>query len=265
MASTHYDVEALLEEVIHMESRVGQMQTERLDLEQRVLVAQQQQAAFIAPPPPAAAEELIKAEEARLRRQLEGVRAQVKVKETELANLLENDPRAALVVQVQQGVDKYVGDSRRLRKALHEQSSALGGGTPRAAAVRTPVADLEAAQLRAQAQQANAELVTLREQTKLVGSEAAQWEAQAAELRATLARAGAPAVGAGAGTSLAQLEAAEALAEQRHRLRLSELEREQTALQAQLEHATRRAAAIAAELPQYAGLDSEDAVRASRE
>jgi hypothetical protein len=105
MGSTHYDVEALLEEVIHMEARVGQMQTERLDLEQRVLVAQQQQAAFVAPPPPAAADELVKAEEARLRRQLEGVRAQVKVKEGELANLLENDPRAALVVQVQQGVD----------------------------------------------------------------------------------------------------------------------------------------------------------------
>lgn len=65
--------------------------------------------------------------------------------------------------------------------------------------------------------------------------------------------------------SLAQLEAAEALAEQRHRLRLSELEREQAALQAQLEHATRRAAALAAELPQYAGLDAGAAVRASRE
>ena len=101
----HFDVEALLEEVIQMESRVGQMQTERLELEQRVLVAQQQQAAFVAPPPPAAAEELIKAEEARLLRQLEGVRAQVKVKEAELADLLENDPRAALVVQVQQGVE----------------------------------------------------------------------------------------------------------------------------------------------------------------
>lgn len=182
MAEARYDVETLLQEVIQLESRVGAMQTERLDLEQRVLVAQQRQAQHMRPH--ADPEAVEKMAETRLRRQLENVRAQITAKETEMAELLERDPRAALVVQVQQGVDKYVGESRRLRRALHEQKALVQLG-PRPAS-KLPTAELEVTQLRTQLQEAQKEIAALREQTDALNSEAVRWEEQQGELSGAL-------------------------------------------------------------------------------
>ncbi|KAG8464712.1 hypothetical protein KFE25_010080 [Diacronema lutheri] len=261
------DVEGVLQEVLQMEARVGHMQTERLELEQRVLVAQQRQAQHIRPQP-GDAEELEKAEEARLRRQLDGVRAQVEAKEAELKDLLEHDPRAALVVQIEEGVDKYVGESRRLRRALHEQKELVGTPATRSAAARPNAAELELAGLRAQVARGSKEVGALREQAELLAAETVRWEAQADELRAMVGRGGgngqsatAPdddptgAAQPGESDSLAQLEATEALAEQRQRMQLAELAQERARLEAQLESSTRQIGQLMADMPQYAELD----------
>lgn len=222
----------------------------------------------------------------------------------------------------EQGVDKYVGDSRKLRRALHEQKELLTmPGTHRStagAAARPAAAEVEISGMRMQAQQAAQEVAAMKEQAELLAAETARWEAQAAELRATL-RCGAarpppaPCSGhrdvccqhtlacdpltstsclppscrslaacssrrgggsaaprdgqveggegndgahaASASEALSQLEGAEAVAEQRHRLALAEQHKEQAALEAQLESTTRQIGVLMADMPHYAELD----------
>lgn len=193
-----------------------------------------------------------------------------------------------------QGVDKYVDESRRLRRALHAHHGQLHAPAQQA---RPPSAELALAGMRAQVQQGARELAAVRAQTELLGTETARLQAQAAELRAALgcARALARAHpfararrhtfahesarllrpqrprnrrhGGGdlpersepsgrLSEVLAQLEAEEAVAEERHRLEMAEHEAEQAALQAQLEGATRQIALLMAELPRYAELNA---------
>mmetsp|Transcript_42670 Transcript_42670/g.105122 ORF Transcript_42670/g.105122 Transcript_42670/m.105122 type:complete len:115 (+) Transcript_42670:234-578(+) len=114
--------------------------------------------------------------------------------------------------------------------------------------------------MRTQAQQAQAELTTLREQTELLQAETVRWEAQACELRTTLPGGGGFSELASSATAasegkpqhaLAQLEASEALAEQRHRMRMEESQKEREKLEEQLESTTRKIGGLMTDMPRF--------------
>lgn len=174
------EVEELLQQALEMEGRVSRMQNERIALEQRVLAAQQKQAralqaSRLAPEDSEAA--LLE----KLKKQNHATEGQIKATEEEITELMETDPRAALVAKLEDKVDNYVRESSRLRRVLAERQGAVQGARP-----QQGVGELELKHLRAQVQAAQSEIAALREQTDALLLEESNLGHQEVELKRLL-------------------------------------------------------------------------------